>query len=100
MEVRLLLSDRDDADASATLLEVDRAGDQSEQTIVLGALDVTAGVELRSALTEDDAAGRDQLAAVGFDTEALRLGIATVASRALTLLMCHDAETPTKNPAK
>ena len=42
------------------------AGDLGKQGVILAHADVVASVEFSTALTHDDAAGRNQFAAVGF----------------------------------
>src|SRR5688572_21489947 len=74
----------------APVLELHDAADLGEQGVVLAAPDVAAGEEAGAALAHDDRAALDGLAAERLDPEALRLGIAAVASRALTFLMSHD----------
>src|SRR5262249_7607023 len=62
-----------------------------EERIVAADADVLAGLELRAALADDDRAGGDDFAGIGFDAQVLRVGVAAVARRALTFLMCHVA---------
>jgi hypothetical protein len=52
---------------------------------------VAARMEDRAALPHDDLAGVDGLAAIALDAAELRVGVAPVARRALTLLVCHVA---------
>jgi hypothetical protein len=40
-------------------------------------------------LADDDAAGADEFAAVGFDAQALAYTVASIANASLTFLMCH-----------
>src|SRR3984957_12802658 len=55
--------DIDEAAVLATILEADHAADLGEQGVVLAAADVGAGLQRCSALTNDDAAAQDGLAA-------------------------------------
>src|SRR5690606_38693897 len=52
--------------------------------------DARTGVELGAALADDDVAGLDGLAAVHLHAEVLRVGVAAVAGRTTSLLVCHD----------
>src|SRR5262245_61333341 len=88
---------RDDVDAAAFAVELDRAIDQREERVVAALADAFAGVELCTQLTDDDVAGDDLLAAVSLHTAALTVGIATVAAGALTFFMCHDGPTSELN---
>src|SRR5690606_34999505 len=82
---------RDDVDdlAAATRRELDRAGREREQGVVAAAAHVLTGVEVRAALTDEDLAGLDDLAAEALDAEALRARVAAVAGGAGALLVCH-----------
>jgi hypothetical protein len=70
-------------------LEFNLAVDQCEDGVIATDTDVEPGVELRSALAHDDAAGGYELTAVGFYTAILRVAVATVAGGACALFMCH-----------
>src|SRR5690349_8144970 len=87
---------RDDVDDLAAALgaELDRARRQGEQGVVATAADVGAGVEVGAALTHDDLAGLDDLAAEALDAEVLRVRVATVAGRGRALLVCHVSVSP------
>jgi hypothetical protein len=80
----------DDVHPAALLLELHVAIDQCEEGPIAASADVLAGVILRAALADDDAAGRDEFAAEGFDAQTLRMTVATVAAAAATFFMCHD----------
>src|SRR5581483_1755219 len=80
---------RDDVDAPPLSIKDNDAVDQRKQAVVPGALDVAAGVIARAALADENAARRHRFAAVSFDAQALRGGIAPVAAGALTFLMSH-----------
>jgi len=72
--------DRDDVDRLATALgaEEHRAGGRGEQGVVATATDVHARVKVSAALTDEDLAGLDDLAAEALDAQSLGGGIATV----------------------
>src|SRR5436190_5840333 len=78
-----------DIDSPAFLVEADHTIDQCEQSKILAHAHVGAGTELGAALTDDDVARNDSLAAEPLHAAALGVRVPTVASRALTLLMCH-----------
>ena len=59
--------------------ELDGAGCLGEQGVVAATADVDAGVEVGAALTDEDLAGLDDLAAEPLDAEPLGVGVATVA---------------------
>jgi hypothetical protein len=80
--------DVDDAAATAGA-EFDSAGGEGEQGVVLAAANAGSRVEVGTALADDDLAGGNYLATEALDAKALCVGIATVASGARTLLMCH-----------
>src|SRR5690554_4102969 len=75
--------------AAALGAELDGAGSQGEQGVVLAAADVVAGVELGTALADDDLTGADDLTAETLDAEALGVGVAAVPGGAGALLRCH-----------
>ena len=58
---------QDEAALLATVLEANYTGDLGEESIVLAATDVQAGLERCAALTDDDAATKDCLAAEYLD---------------------------------
>ena len=89
--VLVLVLARHDVHSATFAVEDDLAVDQCEQRVILALADAFAGVELGTQLADDDVAGDYLLAAVAFDATSLTVGIATVAGRALTLLMCHDS---------
>ncbi len=62
-------SDADDVDDLATvaLAELDGACRECEERVIVAAADVRTGVELGSALADDDLAGLDDLAAEALD---------------------------------
>jgi len=71
-------------------LEFDFAVGEGEEGVIAADAYVKAGVELGSALADDDGAGGDLLAAVGFYAAVLGVAVAAVPGAALTLLVCHD----------
>src|ERR1700677_3710756 len=62
---------------------------EREQRMVLAHADVFAGMELRAALTHDDVAGFNRLAAENLHAETLSRRVATVARRAACFLVRH-----------
>src|SRR5438552_1530571 len=81
----------DDADATAVVAGGrvgDRPRDEREQRVVLACPDVLAGQDAGPALAHDHCAGVDDRPAVLLHAEPLPGGVATVAGRARTLLMC------------
>src|SRR6202012_4267612 len=85
----------DDVDETAVVLaahlEFDGAVDQREQRVVAPQAHAGTGMELGSALTHDDVAGFNSLAAVDLHAEILRVRIATVAAGTYAFFMCHDS---------
>ncbi|KAG1271921.1 hypothetical protein G6F65_012074 [Rhizopus arrhizus] len=85
---------RDDADGATLLGALDRelhlAVHEGEQGVVTAQAHAGTRVELGAALTHDDVAGFDGLAAEDLDAQVLRVGVATVARGAYALFMCHD----------
>jgi hypothetical protein len=80
-----------DVNASSALIELDRSGDQRENRPVAADSDVLARMPLGSVLPAKDAAGFGELASEQFDSEHLRIRVATVAARALSLFMSHES---------
>jgi hypothetical protein len=80
-----------DVYASSSLIESDRSGDQRENRPVAADPDVLARMPLGSILPAEDAAGFRELASEQFDSEHLRIRVATVAARALSLFMSHES---------
>src|ERR1700752_664114 len=78
-----LRSCREDIDPSALPVKRHVAVGDGEEGVVLGPPDVATGVELGAVLADDDAAGSDELAAVGLDAESLSVGVAPVLGRPL-----------------
>jgi hypothetical protein len=78
----------DDVDLSAD--ELNDAGLQGEEGVILADADVVAGQEVRAALTDDDGAGRDAFAGVAFHAATLSVAVAAVAGRPAAFLMSHD----------
>ncbi len=63
---------------ASTIDKLYAAVDFGEEGVVAAAAYVLAGFERCSALTDDDGASGDELAAECFDAEALRVGVAAV----------------------
>src|SRR5579871_4997265 len=78
-----------DADPAAVAVEAHDAFDEREERIVLRPLHAFARMEVRAALTHDNAARGDVLAGKSLHAKVLRIRIAPIARRALALLMCH-----------
>ena len=69
--------------------ELNGAGSEGEQGVVLADAHVVTGVDVRAALTDENLAGLHGLAAVALGAETLGVGITAVAGRAEALLVCH-----------
>ena len=82
--------------ASPSRAEGDRTGVEREQRVVAAATDAQTRVEVGAALTDDDLAGLDDLAAEALHAEALRVRVATVAGRRGALLVCHVVVSPSR----
>jgi hypothetical protein len=67
--------DRDDADDATPTARTEEHGTRlkREQRVIIPATDIHSRVEVRAALTDDDLAGVDELAAETLDAEALTL---------------------------
>ena len=65
--------DDDEAAVLATILEANHAADLGEEGVVLAAADVCAGLQRCAALTDDDAATEDSLAAEYLNAKSLRV---------------------------
>src|SRR3989442_576156 len=86
------------ADSVALLvlvLELHDAVHDGEEAVVAGAADVAARVKLGAPLSDEDAAGRDELAAVSLHPQVLRARVAPVARGADAFLVCHRLPHPT-----
>ena len=66
-----------------------RAVNLGKQGVVTTHTDVVAGVELRTTLTNNDAASIDSCITKNLHTKTLSLGVTTVAGRTAALFMCH-----------
>ena len=62
---------------------------QREQCPVATGANILAGNELRTALADEDAACRHQLATIFFDTKTFADAVAAVTDTTLTFFMCH-----------
>src|SRR6266567_1738734 len=74
---------------AALVLELHDAVDERVNGVVRAQPDVAAGVPPRAALTDDDVAGHDLLAAVFLDAAVLRIAVAAVARGADAFLVSH-----------
>src|SRR5690606_30671981 len=79
------------------LLERDRAGFQRKQRMILAKADIGAGMPLGAALTNEDVAGEHGLAAELLHAKASAIGIAAVARRTASFLVCH-VSSPVRRP--
>ncbi len=59
--------------------------------MILAEAHAVTGMELGAALTHDDVAGLDDLAAVQLHAKAFAFGIATVTSRTTRFFVCHES---------
>src|SRR3954447_24551742 len=75
--------------AKLAVAERDLAVGKRKKSMILAQADVVARVPLGAALTHDDVAGANTLAAELLHAEALALTVAAVAGRAACFLMCH-----------
>src|SRR5690349_21296056 len=75
----------------AMALEAHNAVDLREQGPVSTDADIVAGVELGADLAHEDRTGLHVLAREALHAAHLRVGVATVASRALSFFVSHDA---------
>src|SRR5688572_32960431 len=75
----------------AVALELHDAIDLREQRPVAADADVLARVKLRADLANENAARGDVLTGEPLHAAHLRVRVATVASRALSFFVCHDA---------
>jgi len=82
--------DRNNAHGAGGLAEFHFAVAKSKEREIAAAADVFARMELGAALTDDDVAGENEFAAILFNTQILRIAVATVTAAGLTFLMCHD----------
>jgi hypothetical protein len=83
------IRNRHDVDTAAFAIKHHVTINQSEQGVVLALADVGAGVVLVTNLSDQDISCVDGFSAKLFDTASLGVGIATVATGALTFLMGH-----------
>src|SRR4051812_7511860 len=73
------------------LVVLHRAGLKREKRPIPASADVLAGVELGTALADNDAAGEHALAAEDLDAEPLGVAVATVGRCTLTFLVRHES---------
>jgi len=74
----------------AILVEQDLSFHEREESPVPAGADIVARDEFAPALTDQDAAGADDLASEPFHAEPFADAVATIANTALTFLMCHN----------
>ena len=70
-------------------LELHDAVHEGEERVVLTLADVDAGVDLRSALSDEDVAGQNKLTVGSLGAKALRLTVAAVLGGTHAFFMCH-----------
>jgi hypothetical protein len=80
-------------------LEFNFAVNEREKGVVSATTDIETGVELGSALADDDGAGGYNLAAVGFDAAVLGIAVSAVAGRTGTFFMGHKSPEKSKSLA-
>ena len=80
----------EDVDATTFLIEFDVSVDQGKDCVIGTESNALAGTELRSHLTNDNAACFCRLSAVQLHSTPLTIGIASVTTGALTFFMCHE----------
>ena len=89
-EVGLLSGgDAHEATAVAFIPEIDDSVDFRKERVIASDADILAGVEARATLANDDRPTGHELTSEALDAQHLRLRIATIARRALSLFMCH-----------
>jgi len=84
--------DRFDVDPATGFVEFHMTLDQSEDGVIAAEADIAAGLELRSALTQNDVARNDGFAAEFFHAEAFADAVASVFDAALSFFMRHKPE--------
>ena len=77
--MRLNVLGLDNRNDLAVLDELDLAVLEREKREVTTLTNILAGVDLRTALADDDGASLEELTVISLDTKILRVGIATVA---------------------
>ncbi len=82
-----------DVDSSSFLIEIDIPAYKRKQRVVSSDPHPFTRVPFCSALTDQNVARHNQLTAKFFDSKSFGLGITTVTTGPLSLLMCH-AESP------
>ncbi len=61
-----------------------------EKGVITATANVLTRVELRTALTDYDGSGLDELTTEGFNTEHFGVGVTTILGRPHSFLMCHS----------
>ena len=70
-------------------VELDVTVAEGEDREIAAEAGVLARMDVRTALSDDDAAGVDELSAVGFDATHFRFAVAAVTAAGLAFFMCH-----------
>ena len=76
--------------AIAMPAELNATGGRGEKSVVVAPTHVDSGMEMGSALADDNLPGLDDLPAETLDAETLSIGVAAVAGGAAPLLVCHN----------
>jgi len=81
----------EDVDYATTAVNTifNSASSQRKQGVILTASDVVTGMEVGTALANNDFTGVDKLTTESLYTKTLRVGVATVTGARRTFLMCH-----------
>jgi hypothetical protein len=77
------------ADTAAVLVVLNGSLDEGKEREIGSLADAAAGMEAVADLSNENIARYDSLAAEALYPAALAVGIAAIAARALTFLMCH-----------
>ena len=87
--MRLSLDQRKNADAMLNAMRVlNGTVDESKQGIILATTDIGAGVDVRTALTDEDSTGGYGLTGKALAAQTLTTGVAAVTRRAKTFFVC------------
>jgi hypothetical protein len=88
-EGKLFRRDRVDIHAATTAIEANVAVNERENRVIATEADVFARLKFRTALANNDVAGKNHLAAKSFYAESLADAVAAVLNAALSFFMCH-----------
>ena len=80
---------RHDVDAMAAFIKGNLAIRQGEEGPIAAGADILSGNEFRTALADQNAARRHELAAKSFHAQPLADAVASVTNAALSFFMCH-----------